>query len=304
MKGAASRLETFCARRGFGIVVLVLTLALMLVLGYRAQELKNAVAPQGIASLEVAGSAAEAASILASWKDPASAAQQVYWDFAFILLYSLSLFHIGLWARQRSAVNNLLLLAAAARAAAWSGVLAGLLDIGENIGLLRDLAVHATDGLAAWTSFCATTKFTLIATSLVVSISAGLAAPALPAGFTWQAMLHIARAPLGALVLVALGVLVPPQTRDMLAGLSADGTRELWSGFAFHLSLWILGVTAWYWSRAVLSAWFGVAGAAAARQAVAGVNGAAGPGAFDWVPRLLFLAVPGIGVIAAARSAA
>jgi hypothetical protein len=304
MRGVASQLETFCARRGFGIVVLMLTVALMVVLGYRAQELKNAVAPQGIVSLEVAGSAAEAASIIASWKDPAAAARQVYWDFAFILLYSLSLFNIGLSASRRAGVNNLPLLAAAARAAAWSGLLAGLFDMGENIGLLRELAGHATDRLAAWTSFCATTKFTLVATSFVVSISAGLAAPALPAGFTWQAMVHIARAPLGALMLMALGLLVPPQTRDMLAGLSAESSRELWSGFAFHLSLWILGTTAWYWSRAVLSAWFGVAGAAAARQAVAAANGATNPAAFDWVPRLLFLAVAGIGVIAAARSAA
>src|ERR1051325_6118857 len=104
-------------------------------------------------------------------------------------------------------------------------------------------------------------------------------------------MAHIARAPLGALMLMALGLLVPPQTRDMLAGLSAESSRELWSGFAFHPSLWILGTPAGDCSRAVLSAWFGGAGSAAPRQAVAARRPAPRPAAFDWVPRLLFLAV-------------
>ncbi len=110
----------------------------------------------------------------------------------------------------------------------------------------------------------------------------------------WPSLLRTCRAAVAVLLFAAVGVLLPPQTRDMLAYL-ADGNP--WQHASLHLALIFLGFGAWYWSRAALAARFGVDDTPQARAALPpGLS----PGAFNAVPRILFLAAAtiGLGVLA------
>jgi hypothetical protein len=84
------------------------------------------------------------------------------------------------------------------------------------------------------------------------------------------------------------------------------GLRGIWSAFAFNFALWVLAVSAWHWSRAVLSARFDARDTEEGRLTAVQLHGGpnADPAPLDWEPRLLFAAAAAIGVIAALRSGA
>ncbi len=110
---------------------------------------------------------------------------------------------------------------------------------------------------------------------------------------SWVSLLRTARAPLGVLVLCAIGLIVPRQTRDMMTALTDDGFVI---AIRFHLALLILGILAWYWSRAALSARWGIDDDPAERGRISQCNQIPLAG-LEWVPRLLFGGAGLIGLI-------
>ena len=66
---------------------------------------------------------------------------------------------------------------------------------------------------------------------------------------SWVSLFRTARAPLAVLLLAAAGLIIPPQTDDMLAALSDGGKFARLPSFFFQLSLAVLSVSAWYWAR-------------------------------------------------------
>ena len=308
-----SGFERFCSRWKFGVPVLVGTVALAAFLSYQGAHLHTDIAPQGVMSLELAGDEALARAIVESWEKKGllqKAEVQVLWDLPFILLYAALLFHFGLWASRRALCAGERVLGWAARIAAWGGLLAGVFDLLEDWGLWCELHASVSNAVAARTSFCATTKFALIAVALAVPPFVAFARHDFTMPFSWRAMFRIARAIVGALAVVALGLLVPPQTRDTLAGMACCAPREAWSGVAFQLSLFLLAFSAWHWSRAAVSAWFEVGSEpderaqACARAPTAAWRSDTDPTPLEWAPRLLFVAGAAIGLIAALRSEA
>jgi hypothetical protein len=111
---------------------------------------------------------------------------------------------------------------------------------------------------------------------------------------TWVSLLRTIRAPLATLMLAGIGLLVPPQTADMLAALE-DGRSSISPTIRFHLALAFLALSAWYWSRALVAARFDVPDNESARGLVHDVERRA----YDLVPRLMFVlaALLGFGVI-------
>jgi hypothetical protein len=84
------------------------------------------------------------------------------------------------------------------------------------------------------------------------------------------------------LVLCAVGLILP-QTHDMMAALT-EGFG--WHVLAFHIALIFLGFSAWYWSRAALSARWGVDDAEPERENAV-LTYHLPPAGFAWLPRLL-----------------
>jgi hypothetical protein len=113
-------------------------------------------------------------------------------------------------------------------------------------------------------------------------------------------MLRTVRAPMAVLLLGVVGLLVPPQTHDMLAAIEEPG-----STLAFNIALMLLAFAAWFWARALLAARFEVPDGQAERAAIIGTVPSEGkeaaprsinPYAFLWLPRLLFVAAALFGV--------
>jgi hypothetical protein len=94
----------------------------------------------------------------------------------------------------------------------------------------------------------------------------------------------------------ALGVVLPGQTRDMLAAL-ADGPS--WGAISFQISLLFLAGSAWFWSRAALAARLGIPDRSLVSPRP---DRRANWRAFAWLPRLILAASFLTGVVVAWRS--
>jgi hypothetical protein len=71
---------------------------------------------------------------------------------------------------------------------------------------------------------------------------------------SWISLIRTARVSYGFLALVAAGLLLPGQMRDMLAALTDSSNVPAIIAFPFFLA--VFGITCWYWGRAAISARF------------------------------------------------
>ena len=139
---------------------LALTIIATFVLQIVDGALQTAAAPQGIVSYELAGSAAEAGRILASWDANAQlhAAFSLGFDYLYMLAYTVTLALAALWladVRQDW-------MRSAGIAIAWSMGVAGLADALENYFLWQMLVSGATETAAVIAHWAALVKFALI----------------------------------------------------------------------------------------------------------------------------------------------
>ena len=106
------------------------------------------------------------------------------------------------------------------------------------------------------------------------------------------------RAPLSVIVLAGIAVVLPPQSRDMLAALG-DGDVVLSETAVFYLSLAFLTFSGWYWSRALISARFDVPYTEEGRAQLEATETRLDVFAFDAVPWLVFMltGLVGLGLI-------
>ena len=162
------------------VVVAALLLALLAASAWMSalgRPLVTDASPSGIIGFELAGTAARAAAILASWDAAARAAArtQTLWDFLlYIPLYVVTLSAWAAWGAKRAPSRRLERLGVAL---AWAMLAAGALDALENRELLAQLA-HGADGdRAARAAACAALKFAIVvatlAYALVVAIRLG-----------------------------------------------------------------------------------------------------------------------------------
>ncbi len=154
--------------------LLVLTLLAMAALQGIDQGLRTTAAPWGIVSFEIAGQPAAAQAILASWgpEGRVLAGLSLGLDFLFIPLYAATIaLACGLLAAPfYSAWGRL------GRALAWGQPAAALLDVIENLALIRVLLLDPAPfwpPLAAWT---AAFKFFLIGAAGLYLFLTGAAA--------------------------------------------------------------------------------------------------------------------------------
>jgi len=156
---------------------LLATLVLMAALLVIDAPLETDPAPRGIVSFELAGTALEAERILYSW-DLAGVRQRVVWslvlDMPFLVAYSVTLAMACFWAasvferRQWRGV-------ALTRAVGWGQLVAGGLDLVENLALLSLVSGRTSDAMARLAAWSATIKFGLVEIGLLV-IAVGMVA--------------------------------------------------------------------------------------------------------------------------------
>jgi hypothetical protein len=147
------------------LVLLAGTLCMLLVMRWHGQLLSSfPESPAGIVSLELAKSRAQTDSIISAWsaypsKDVVKhAIQNTRLDFLFLLFYSLLLFTLC----QTFSFKQKGITRTISHGLATGSLLAGLLDVMENLLLLEALQGNSTPA-GAWLAWLfATVKFALV----------------------------------------------------------------------------------------------------------------------------------------------
>jgi hypothetical protein len=138
-------------------------------------ELKNEKAPCGIISFELAGDLVTARSILCSWgtKGQLHAAISLGLDFAFIPLYAgLVALACAMTAARWETCKYLFPLGLTL---AWAQLVAALLDVVENIALIRLLLGAGGELWPQLARYCAIPKLAIFIAGLLFAVAAGLA---------------------------------------------------------------------------------------------------------------------------------
>lgn len=151
----------------------LLTLLLLIVLNLLNSPLNNTQAPQGIISLELAGSQVVAESIVKSWDaiQQKIAAFGLGLDFLFIPVYSTALSLACVWTAANLSARKVT-FGVLGMLIAWLQWVAAILDGLENIALMNILIGNPNPSLAPLASWCAGLKFGIIVAGMVWSFFA------------------------------------------------------------------------------------------------------------------------------------
>lgn len=164
---------------GMILPLVLLSLLLLIILNIIGLPLVTPAAPYGIISFELAQDEAHAIAVLASWDPPARlrAAFSLGLDFLFIPIYTAALTLTCLWAarfrrERRRFPYSLVMIGMPGILLAWAQMGAGLLDVVENISLLRMLLGGVSAPWPKIASLCAFSKFGLLAAAILYSLVA------------------------------------------------------------------------------------------------------------------------------------
>ena len=148
------------------IILFAGTLAMVYVMRETGKTLKTGTTPKGILDLEFAHNSEKVEAVLNAWSvkgDTGSAIddakRNTYFDFIFLLFYSSFLYCSCILLGRSGSIPTIKKLSVFFAIAA---LLAGLLDIMENIGMLQSLDGKVSDSIAIFTTFCAGIKWTLV----------------------------------------------------------------------------------------------------------------------------------------------
>jgi hypothetical protein len=119
---------------------------------------------------------------------------------------------------------------------------------------------------------------------------------------SWLSLLQTVRAPTALVCGIALALLVPAQTEDIISGLWEG--RQLWHGdiVTLHVLLALFGLSAWHWARAALAARNSTGDTRCSRASLSDGRRAMDPEAFVLLPRLLYVATMAVGFGITVRS--
>lgn len=160
-------------RPGIFWFLVACTLVVMLVFSLTGGPLATDSAPNGIVSLELAGTSSKTQTILESWDQQAQllAAFGLGFDYLFMALYVLTLGLACIWARD-SLRESRWPFAGLGTPLAWVVLAAGVLDSIENACLMWQLIHGPADALARAAQVCAGIKFLFVFLGLVFSFYA------------------------------------------------------------------------------------------------------------------------------------
>jgi hypothetical protein len=154
------------------LVLLGITLSLFLLLRFQGR-LETAASPLGIVSLEFASTETAVSEITSAWRQEgmlARARTNIWIDFLFIPFYAMLFYTLC----GSISVRSKDFIAKAGVFLAFGALIAGLLDVLENILMLLALNGYASTVSASLTAFLAGGKFLLLALALLYVVPLGI----------------------------------------------------------------------------------------------------------------------------------
>jgi hypothetical protein len=142
------------------------TMLMIYVMAKTGATLKTPATPNGILNLEFAYNTAKTSAVVNAWvpnNNIGAAKNNTYYDFIFLLFYSVFLF---LMAKKIAAIKN----SKAVLLIAKGALVAGVLDIFENAGMLYTLSGNTSESVALLTTIFSVTKWILALTAAVYCI--------------------------------------------------------------------------------------------------------------------------------------
>jgi hypothetical protein len=144
------------------------TVAMVVVMSITGKPLKHPATPYGIVNFELANNATDVQNILNAWDNDisqhrdviADAKKNTWLDFIFIFFYS-TLFYF-LCKKVAAIFKENILLKKSGNIFAIAAIIAGVMDVGENIGMLSSLYGNISDNIALLTASFSTIKWILI----------------------------------------------------------------------------------------------------------------------------------------------
>jgi hypothetical protein len=149
------------------------TVVLLILLRVQGSSLVNEQAPAGIVSFELAGSRTKAEAISSAWESEGrtkTALGNIRLDYLFIPFYSLFLYmSCGTLATGSSSRSR--------RPGVWiafGSVLAGMLDVFENLIMTAGIKGNISNAGALATALLASVKFLLVGTAVLYILAQGI----------------------------------------------------------------------------------------------------------------------------------
>ena len=152
------------------------TFIMMIVMAKTGATLKTPATPKGILDLEFAYDQTKVATVMAAWADNGSinnicvAKENTWLDFIFLIFYSLLLSRVC----NMIAISSHALWSGTGRLLAKAVLIAGLLDVLENRGMLITLSGNGSGTCAAFTAFSSILKWGIVMITVLYILIAGL----------------------------------------------------------------------------------------------------------------------------------
>lgn len=144
------------------IISILGTLVMIYIMAVTGSKLKTDATPNGIINLEFANTTTKAATVLNAWKgDLISTAKiNTYWDFAFLFFYGFLFYTICRWIQQKQPLTRIGKLG---NYFAKLSIIAALLDVVENVFMLKVLANQHSEFQLVIMSLASYTKWFFVA---------------------------------------------------------------------------------------------------------------------------------------------
>ena len=158
------------------IAFLIGSLTMAVIVTISGESLKTKDTPMGVLNLEFAYNSAKTTTVLNAWAPNASvdnievAKHNTWLDFIFLFFYSIFLFLAS------KAISRLFggSFGRAGKLIARGALIAGLLDILENTGMLITLSGSGSDTIALFTTICSVAKWLLALVAVLYVLMAGV----------------------------------------------------------------------------------------------------------------------------------
>ena len=176
-------------RRRVFVALALLAIALTLLMNALGAPLRTAAAPLGIISYEFAGTIPAASDILSSWgpRGQALAGLSLGLDFLYIVAYA-STISLGCVLVAQRWLDRSRWMAVFGVALSWAVLVAGLLDVIENVALIQVLLGSSSESWPVLARWCAAGKFAIVGLGLAYVVIGGVVVWALTSARAYPAV--------------------------------------------------------------------------------------------------------------------